>query len=67
MDKAIDQIIRTFESEEFDYKKCSILNEFVEKTNRMYLKPEEEARTLGFTITRNETGLLRLRYVMERF
>lgn len=57
VDKAIDQIIRTFESEEFDYKKGSILNEFVEKTNRMYLALEEEARTLGFTITRNETGI----------
>lgn len=57
VDKAIDQIVRTLESEEFEYKKNQILTEFVEKTNRMYLMLEEEARSLGFTITRNEAGV----------
>lgn len=57
IDDAMTQIIQALESEEFEYKKSQILSIFVEKTNEMYLKMEEEARTLGFTISRSEGGI----------
>lgn len=60
VDEAIEQIIRTIESQEFEYNKNQILGNFVEKTNKMYLALEEEARKLGFTISRNEGGVTSL-------
>ena len=60
VDEALEQIIRTIESEEFEYNKSQILGSFVEKTNQMYLSLEEEARSFGFTISRNEGGITSL-------
>ncbi|HZJ85274.1 MAG TPA: ATP-binding protein [Syntrophomonadaceae bacterium] len=57
VDEAIVQIIRTLESEEYEYNKNQILSLFMEQTNQMYLALEQKARTLGFTISRNEGGI----------
>ncbi|CFX78357.1 Ribosomal protein S5 domain 2-type fold, subgroup [Syntrophomonas zehnderi OL-4] len=57
MDLLIKQMVKSFESHEYDFKKSSILNSFVEETNQMYLKLEEESRTYGFTISRNANGV----------
>lgn len=57
IEKIIDSMIKALNSEEFENKKNQILNSFMEETNRRYLKLEEEARTYGFTIARNEGGV----------
>lgn len=57
IEKIIDNLIKVLSSEEFENKKNGILNQFMEETNRRYLKLEEEARTYGFTIVRNESGI----------
>ncbi|MGI6452052.1 MAG: Lon protease family protein [Syntrophomonadaceae bacterium] len=57
MDKIIKQIIKAFESEDFDYKKNEIVGSFIEKANALYIRLEEEARPLGFTISRSQSGI----------
>ncbi len=54
---SIAHISQAFEGEDFEYKKNQILTMFVEETNRMYIKADEEARTYGFTISRNQNGI----------
>ncbi|MDD2585185.1 MAG: ATP-binding protein [Syntrophomonadaceae bacterium] len=57
VDKVIEQIVKFFESEDFEYKKNKLLSAFIEETNLMYIQIDEEARTLGFTISRNQSGV----------
>ncbi|MBO8158334.1 MAG: AAA family ATPase [Thermosyntropha sp.] len=57
VEKVIDSIIKALSSEEVENKRNQILNQFMEETNRRYLKLEEEARAYGFTIARNEAGV----------
>lgn len=57
IEKIIDNLVKVLSSEEFENKKNGILNQFMEETNRRYLKLEEEARSYGFTIVRNESGI----------
>ena len=57
VENSIAHISQVFEGEDFEYKKNQILTMFVEETNRMYIKADEEARTYGFTISRNQNGI----------
>ncbi len=57
VEDSINHISQAFEGEDFEYKKNQILTAFVEDTNRMYLKADEEARAYGFTISRNQNGI----------
>lgn len=57
MEKIIRQIIKAFESEEFEAKKNALLGVFVEETNNVYLQLDEEARTHGFTISRTQNTI----------
>jgi len=57
VENSIAHISQAFEGEDFEYKKNQILTMFVEETNRMYIKADEEARTYGFTISRNQNGI----------
>ncbi|HEX3012210.1 MAG TPA: ATP-binding protein, partial [Syntrophomonadaceae bacterium] len=53
----IKSITKAFEGEEFEDQKNLILNSFVEDTNNRYLKLEEEARQMGFTVSRGQNGI----------
>lgn len=53
----IKSIIKALEGEGFETQKNAILNKFLEETNQMYLKLDEEARTYGFTISRSQSGI----------
>mgnify|MGYP002345038900 FL=1 len=57
VENSINHISQAFEGEDFEFKKNQILTTFVEETNRMYIKADEEARTYGFTISRNQNGI----------
>jgi len=57
MELLIKQTIKAFDSDDFDYKKSAILNNFVEETNQMYLRLEEDSRTFGFTLSRTSNGV----------
>ncbi len=57
MDTVIKHIVKAFEGEEFEFQKSAILNRFMEETNQIYLKLEDEARTFGFTISRTQSGV----------
>lgn len=57
MDKIIKQIVKAFDSEEFEAKKNILLGAFVEETNNMYLQLDEEARSHGFTISRSQNSI----------
>jgi len=57
MDMVIKHIVKAFEGEEFEFQKSAILNRFMEETNQIYLKLEDEARTFGFTISRTQSGV----------
>ncbi len=57
IEKSIRKIVKAFESDDFDYKKNAIVSEFVEETNKMYLQLDEEARSYGFTISRNQNSV----------
>lgn len=57
VDQTIKAIIRAFESEEFEDQKNELLNKFMEYTNNRYLKLEEEARSMGFSVSRNQNGI----------
>lgn len=57
VDQTIKSIVKAFESEEFEEHKNELLNTFVEYTNNRYLKLEEEAREMGFSVSRNQNGI----------
>jgi len=57
IENSIAHISQAFEGEDFEFKKNQILTTFVEETNLMYIKADEEARTYGFTISRNQNGI----------
>ncbi|MDD3269617.1 MAG: AAA family ATPase, partial [Syntrophomonadaceae bacterium] len=57
MDKIVKKIIKALESDEFEAKKNALLGVFVEETNNMYLQLDEEARSHGFTISRNQNNI----------
>ncbi len=57
IDNIINQMAKALEGQEFEQQKNQILNHFMEDTNAKYLQLEEEARSYGFTISRNQTGI----------
>ena len=57
IEKIVDQITKAFESQEYEQQKNQVLNQFMEETNNGYVQLEEEARTYGFTISRNQSGI----------
>jgi len=57
MDTVIKHIVKAFEGEEFEFQKSAILNRFMEETNQIYLRLEDEARTFNFTISRSQNGV----------
>lgn len=57
VESAVAQITRAFEGDDFEYRKNLILTAFMEETNAMYLKIDEEARKYGFTISRSQNGI----------
>lgn len=57
MDAVLKHIVKAFEGEEFEEQKSAILNRFMEDTNQIYLRLEEEARTYNFTISRTQSGV----------
>lgn len=57
MDNVLKHIVKTFEGEEFEFQKSAILASFMEETNQIYSRLEEEARTFNFTISRNQSGV----------
>jgi lon-related putative ATP-dependent protease len=57
MDTVIKHIIKAFEGEEFEFQKSAILGQFMEGTNQIYLRLEDDARTFNFTISRAQTGV----------
>ena len=57
IDQTIKAIVKAFESEEFEGQKNDLLNTFVENTNNRFLKLEEEARKMGFSVARNQNGI----------
>jgi len=57
MDTVFKHIVKAFEGEEFEFEKSAILNRFMEETNQIYLKLEDEARTYNFTISRTQNGV----------
>ncbi len=57
IDRAVKQISKGFESEDFEFKKNDILNSFVKETNVMYMQLEELAHSFGFSITKSQNGI----------
>lgn len=57
VENAFNHITQAFEAEDFEFKKNQIITAFVEETNRMYMRLDEEARQYGFTISRNQSGI----------
>jgi lon-related putative ATP-dependent protease len=57
IDNIVEQMTKTIESKEFEQQKNQILNQFLEETNNRYLQLEEEARSYGFMISRNQSGI----------
>lgn len=57
IDTIVKSIVKAFEGEDYESKKNSILNAFLEETNKMYLELDEEARRHGFTISRTPNGI----------
>lgn len=57
MESTIAHITRAFEGEDFEYRKNLILTAFMEETNSMYLRIDEEARKYGFSISRSQNGI----------
>ncbi|MEA4925353.1 MAG: ATP-binding protein [Syntrophomonadaceae bacterium] len=57
MDMVIKHIVKAFEGEDFEFQKSTILNRFMEDTNKIYLRLEDEARTYNFTISRSQNGV----------
>jgi lon-related putative ATP-dependent protease len=57
VEKIIARVAKALEEDEFDYKRGQIMSQFMEKTNDLYMRAEEEARKMGFGITRSEHGI----------
>lgn len=57
VEKTIAQVSKALEGDDFDYKRGEIMGHFMEQTSILYLHAEEEARKLGFGITRSEQGI----------
>ncbi|HNX92265.1 MAG TPA: AAA family ATPase [Syntrophomonas sp.] len=57
MEEVMQQTLKAFESQDFNSKKSTIMNQFMEETNRMYLQLEEESRSFGFSISRTTNGV----------
>lgn len=57
MEDLMEQIPKALESQDHEAKKAGILSRLMEETNAMYLRVEEEAREIGFTISRNQNGV----------
>ena len=57
VEKMIGSIVKALEGEEFENKKSHITTSFSEETSAMYLRIEEEAREIGFTISHSATGI----------
>lgn len=57
VEKIIARVSKALEEDEFGFKRSQIMNQFMEQTSTLYLKAEEEARKLGFGITRTEQGV----------
>ncbi|HPT68928.1 MAG TPA: AAA family ATPase, partial [Syntrophomonas sp.] len=57
MEGVMQQTLKAFESQDFNSKKSTIMNQFMEETNRMYLQLEEESRSFGFSISRTTNGV----------
>ncbi|WP_366942896.1 AAA family ATPase [Syntrophomonas sp.] len=57
IDRAIKTLLKSFESEEYEYEKNALLSFFVDETNRMYMQLDEEAHSYGFTISRNQNSI----------
>ncbi len=57
MEKMIASIVKALEGEEFENSKTQLTTNFSEETSAMYLRIEEEAREIGFTISHSSTGI----------
>jgi len=57
IDKVIEEVINALTGDEFTVRKNEILNQFVSKTNNLYLELDQEARTYGFTISQGQQGI----------
>lgn len=57
MELLMQQTLKALAGQDFDYKKSAILNSFMEATNQMYMRLEEESRTFGFSISRTTNGV----------
>ena len=57
MEEFMQQALKVFESQDYNSKKSTIMTQFMEETNRMYLQLEEESRNLGFSISRTANGV----------
>lgn len=53
----MQQTLKAFEGQDYDYKKSAIINDFMEATNQMYMRLEEESRAYGFAISRTPSGV----------
>lgn len=57
IDAILEEIAKALKSQDFESRKSEILNTFLEETNNMYLRLEDEARKQGFTISRTDNGV----------
>lgn len=57
MELLLQQTMKAFEGQDFDFKKSAIISDFMEETNQMYMRLEEESRAYGFAISRTSTGV----------
>lgn len=57
VDDYIQQVTKAYEGEEYEFQKNAFLNTFLEQTNQMYLELDEEARSIGFTVSRTQAGI----------
>ncbi len=57
MEEFMQQALKVLESQDYNSKKSTIMTQFMEETNRMYLQLEEESRNLGFSISRTANGV----------
>ena len=57
VDKVIKKTFKALEGEVFEYKRNDINAQFMEQTNALYLQVEEQARQMGFAISRSEQGI----------
>lgn len=57
LEQILEQVSRVFEGEAFEFRKNQVLSSFLEDTNNMYLRLDEEAHKYGFSISRNQNGI----------